>query len=152
MRKDINMQRLIQLIILIAWFSVSILMMCTQVYADLLDSIQILKISPRDERAVIKTSDRELKIIKVGDVLQVQSTEFKVQSPEIEMKSELSPKTTELKVIEIAKVRVVLEENTEKGIETVIIRFEDGKQRIERIKKTPDKQPLLYKPQADIKD
>jgi hypothetical protein len=50
------------------------------------------------------------------------------------------------KVIEIVEGRIVIEERTEKGPETVIIRFESGKQRIERIRKTGDKQPVLYAP------
>jgi hypothetical protein len=51
------------------------------------------------------------------------------------------------KIVEITKGRVVIEEKTDSGPETVIIRLEDGKQRVERIKKGVDKQPLLLRPQ-----
>jgi hypothetical protein len=50
------------------------------------------------------------------------------------------------KVTEIVEDRIVIEEKTERGVETVIIRFADGKQRIERIRKVGDKQPVLYAP------
>ncbi len=99
------------------------------VFADSFDSIHVLKISPQDERAVIKTTDRELKIIKVGDSIGQNG-----------------------KVVEIAKGRVVIEVKTADGIEKVVIRLEDGKQKIERIRKTPDKQPLLYAPGHEGKE
>ncbi|MBI4697775.1 MAG: hypothetical protein HY758_02365 [Nitrospirae bacterium] len=97
------------------------------VFADSLDSIQIIKISPQDERAVIKATDGGLKIIKVGDSIGENG-----------------------KIIEIAKGRVVIEEKTADGMEKVIIRLEDGKQKIERIRKTADKQPLLYAPSTNM--
>ena len=50
------------------------------------------------------------------------------------------------KVIEITEGRVVIEEKTEKGPETVIIRVEDGKQRVERIRKSKEEAPPLYSP------
>ncbi len=99
------------------------------VFAQSIEEIRIIKISPQDERAVIKTTDRELKIIKVGDSVGQNG-----------------------KITEITKGRVVIDERTADGIETVIIRFENGNQKIERIKKVADKQPLLYKPQTGIKD
>ena len=46
-----------------------------------------------------------------------------------------------LRVIEISEGRVVFEERTNKGLETVIIRVENGKQKIERISKVPDSGP-----------
>jgi hypothetical protein len=122
MRKDINMQRLKLLLILIAFFSVSSLINCTQVHADLLDNIQIIKIAPKDERAIVKMPEGEMKIIRVGDQIGDSG-----------------------KIVEITKGRVIVEEKREKGIETVIIRLENGKQTIERIKRTPDKQPEIYK-------
>ncbi|MEW6215867.1 MAG: hypothetical protein AB1478_11815, partial [Nitrospirota bacterium] len=65
-----------------------------------------------------------------------------------------------LRVVEITKGRVVIEEKTDKGIETVIIRLEDEvpsyglrvtgsglkKQRIERIRKALEESPMLYVP------
>ncbi len=112
-------------------------------YAESIEDILVLKISPQDERAVIKTSERRLKIIKIGDELTVQSSENKKES-------------SKFKVTEITKGRVVFEEMTNEGLETVIIRVEDEdgsgltKQKIERIRKTADKQPLLLKPVLDM--
>ncbi len=48
------------------------------------------------------------------------------------------------KVTEITEGRVVLEEKNGNEVETVIIRLEDGKQRVERIKKLGEKQPEFY--------
>ena len=153
-------------------FGLSIFMMSSSVCAGSVENIRVIKISPQDERAVIKTSGRKLRIIRVGDVIrvkQVQDSEFRVQSPEEEniegsgghvpgagMKKKV--RRSELRVVEIAAGRVVFEEVTDEGLETVIIRVEDDssesgvqgskikKQRIEMIRKTADKQPLLYKP------
>jgi hypothetical protein len=47
-------------------------------------------------------------------------------------------------VTEISEARIVLEEKTKKGIETIIIRVENGKQKIERISKIPDTKPIPY--------
>lgn len=49
------------------------------------------------------------------------------------------------KVVEITSGRVVIEESTERGKETVIIRLEEGRQTIERLKKAPDTRPEIYK-------
>ena len=51
------------------------------------------------------------------------------------------------KVVEITAGRVVIEEQAERSMETVIIRLEEGRQTVERLKKTPDTRPELYKPQ-----
>lgn len=93
-------------------------------YADFYDSIHLLKISPQDERAVVKMEDGSTRIIKLGDVIGKNG-----------------------KIIEITAGRVVIEEQTERGIETVIIRLEDGRQKIERISRMPDRQPHLLKVQ-----
>ena len=74
------------------------------------NDITILKISAKDERAVMKTPDNNLKLLKVGD-----------------------PLGDRLTIIEIAAGRVVLEEAKEQGTETIIIRLENGEQRIERM-------------------
>ena len=39
------------------------------VFAHSLDEIKIVKISPKDERAVIKTHGTDLQVIRVGDSL-----------------------------------------------------------------------------------
>lgn len=83
------------------------------------DTIQVLKIAGQDERAVIKTPDGKMQIINVGDQIGDRG-----------------------KVVEIAKDRIVIEEKKGNKIEKVIIRLENGKQRIERITKAADVQPL----------
>ncbi len=135
----------------------------SSVYAESVENIKVIKISPQDERAVIRTTDRKLQIIKVGDVIRVpgyrlrvngqrksglrvadkESAEFKVHSSEHRVQG---PGRSELRVIEITSGRVVFEERTERGIETVIVRVEDGKQRIERIRKVGEELPILYRP------
>ena len=87
------------------------------------ESIHILRIIEQDEKAMIKLPDGRMHILKVGDSIGKKG-----------------------RVIEIVEGRIVIEERTEKGPETVIIRFENGKQRIERIRKAGDKQPVLYSP------
>lgn len=114
-------------------------------FADYIDSIQLLKISPKDERAIIKTPAGKMQIIKVGDSLAIRD-----RSPR-ETKNNLDKATSEprvlhrsLKVTEITNGRVVLE-TTDESKETIIIRLENGKQNIERIRKTPGNKPVLYK-------
>lgn len=87
------------------------------------EDIQILKISPEDESAVIKAVGGTIQTLKVGDRIGDKG-----------------------KVVEIVEGRIVIEERTGQGIETVIIRFADGKQRIERIRKVGDREPMLYSP------
>ncbi len=88
-----------------------------------IESIHILGIVEQEEKAMIKLPDGKMHILKVGDPIGKNG-----------------------KVIEIVEGRIVIEESTEKGPETVIIRFEKGKQRIERIRRVGDKQPVLYSP------
>lgn len=95
------------------------------VMAASLDTIQVLKISPQDQRAVVKTPDGTMQIIKPGDMVGNDS-----------------------KVVEVTAGRVMFEEKTGSEKETVIIRLEDGKQQVERIKKAPEKQVHLYSPRS----
>ncbi len=88
-----------------------------------LESIQILRIVEQDEKAITKLPDGRMHILKVDDSIGKNG-----------------------KVIEIVEGRIVIEEKADKGSETVIIRFEDGKQKIERIRKVGNKQPVLYSP------
>jgi len=88
-----------------------------------IESMQVIQIIPQEEKAIIKTPDGRMEVIKVGDSIGKSG-----------------------KVVEIVEGRIVIEERTEKGPDTVIIRFEKGKQRIERIRKAGDKQPILYAP------
>jgi Tfp pilus assembly protein PilP len=84
-----------------------------------LENIQLLRISPSDERAVVKASDGKLKVIKVGDAIGDKGGQ----------------------IIEIAEGRVVVEEKGDRETEKVIIRLEGGKQRIERIRKQGESSP-----------
>jgi len=95
-----------------------------------IDTIQVLKIAAHDERAVIKTPDGKMQIIKVGDPIGDHG-----------------------KVIEIAVDRFVLEEQKGKETEKVIIRLIDGKQKVERLKKTGEQSaPLLAPAEKDVKE
>ncbi len=89
------------------------------------DALQILKISPQDERAVIKTPDGKMQIIKVGDPIGDHG-----------------------KVSGISRDRMVVEEKKDRNIERIVIRLENGKQRVERISRVGEKRPLLYAPAA----
>ncbi|GBD99029.1 hypothetical protein BMS3Abin07_01060 [bacterium BMS3Abin07] len=93
------------------------------VYAQSIEDISILKISPQDHRAVIKTPDGKDTIIKAGDSMGERG-----------------------KVTEITAGRVVVEEKTETGIDKVIIRFDGKKQTVQRISRTVGKRPLFYAP------
>lgn len=90
--------------------------------ADTVDSLHLLKISPQDERAVVKMEDGAKKIIQPGDAIGKNG-----------------------RVIEITSGRVVIEEQTDGGREMVIIRLEEGRQRTERLSRLPDSKTMLYK-------
>jgi hypothetical protein len=81
-----------------------------------IEAIQVLKIAGQDGRAVIKTADGKMQIIKPGDSLGANA-----------------------KVIEIAADRVVIEEKKGNETEKVIIRLENGKQHVERIRQSGEK-------------
>lgn len=87
------------------------------------DTIQVLKIAAQDERAVIRTPDGKTQIIKPGDSLGANG-----------------------KVTEIAVDRVVIEEKKGNETEKVIIRLINGKQKVERMKKTGEQAPAMYAP------
>ena len=95
------------------------------------ESVQVVRIMEQDERAVIKTPDGNMRVVKVGDVIG---------------KGDLGVPGSGLRVVEISEGRIVFEEKTDKGMETVIVRIEEGKQRVERIRKFGDKQAPLYAP------
>jgi hypothetical protein len=80
--------------------------------AATVDTIQVLKISPQDGRAVVKILDGKTRIIKVGDIVD-----------------------NDFKVAEISGDTIVLEERKRKGstVEKVIIRLVDGKQMVQRM-------------------
>lgn len=88
-----------------------------------LDKVQFLKISPQDAKAVVKLPDGKLQVVKPGDAVVENVT-----------------------VQEIAQGRIVLDDKSGKDVETVIVRMESGKQRIERLKTKPDDSPMLVAP------
>ena len=101
-------------------------------------SIQVLRFLDNAEGAIVKTADGKTKTIKVGDV--IGKSEFGVMSSEfgVNDKKDKPVQSAGLRVTEISEGRIVFEERTNRGIETVIIRVEAGKQKIERISKVGD--------------
>ena len=95
----------------------------TSAYASPLDQVQFIKIAPKDARAVIKEADGKLKVIKEGDVI-----------------------ADGLLVKEIAPGRIVLEEKTEEGTETVLVTIANDRAKIERLKKKPENKPVTVAP------
>ena len=89
-----------------------------------LESVQVMRIVPQDGKALIQVPGGKPRIIRSGDLIGEKS-----------------------RVAEIAEGRIVIEERTATGIETVIIRVEGKKQRVERIKKVEEQPPVLLRPQ-----
>lgn len=110
----------------VALFITVVSLFATIVFAATLDKIQFIKIAPQDAKAVIKADDGKLKVIKPGDVIGDAVT-----------------------VKEIVSGRIVLEEKTDQGTETVIVRMENGRSRIERLRKQPAIRPILVAPSKD---
>jgi len=81
------------------------------------DSIQVIKIAPQDKRAIIKAQDGQMRIIQAGETLQAEN------------KAQLIPG---LRVDEISTGRIVIIENKDNKVVTDIVRFENGKQWIEK--------------------
>jgi len=100
-----------------------LLLLADNVFAGSLDKVQFIKIAPKDEKAVIKAADGKLVVIKPGDAVGENVT-----------------------VKEIATGRIVLEEKTDKGFETVIIRMVNDKAKIERLSRIPENRPVLTAP------
>ncbi|MBI5101957.1 MAG: hypothetical protein HZB33_09020 [Nitrospirae bacterium] len=125
-------KRRVHLFVLTMAFVIGPFLITIPVLAGVVETIQVLKISPQDGWAVIKTPDGDMWIIKVGDMIRDHQS--------------AGQKNNGATVIEITSGRVVFEEMTATGKETVIVRLEDGKQRTERIRKSPDNQPVIFKP------
>jgi ribosomal protein S4E len=111
---------LLALMVLISHLAASVRVQAQEITVE---SIQILRINEQDEKAMIKLPDGRMQILKAGDSIGKNG-----------------------KVTEIVEGRIVIEERTEKGLETIIIRIEKGKQRIERIRKIGEGPPGLYSP------
>lgn len=101
----------------------SALFVAATAVAGSLDKVQFIKIAPKDEKAVIKGADGTLRVIKPGDTIGDGVT-----------------------VKEVATGRIVLEEKTDRGPETIIVRMSNDRARIERLSKTPGSRPLLMAP------
>ncbi len=100
-------------------FIIIILCLHQPLWAETLDDMKVIKISPKDGKAVVKfIHQKELEIIKVGDII-----------------------TDGARIIEIAKGRVVMEKTNDLGMELIVIRLENGKQWTERISKTATDKP-----------
>jgi hypothetical protein len=98
--------------------------------AQVYDDIKVLKISQKDQRAVIKIGHNNLRVVGLGDSIRKNS-----------------------RIIEISQGRIVMEEITDMGKEIIIIRLENGKQRVERIKKAEEEsKPFLVPLPAENKD
>lgn len=107
----------------ISLLTTTLLSIAATAFAATLDNVQFIKIAPQDAKAVIKTADGKLQVIKPGDLIGETVT-----------------------VKEIATGRIVLEENTGKGVETIIVRMVNDKAKIERLSRTPERRPLLMAP------
>ena len=176
------------------------------VFADLLDKIQIIKISARDKQAIVRMDDGKMRILKVGEEIvirpgeesvasekdtkqnpadrQMMAKERKASGADKEARTGLTPGETKSErekiggpenrpvsakndiatgrkatVEEIAAGRIVLEEKTKSGLETIILRLApkdsraenkampkdnggipETKTTIERISKKPEQQ------------
>jgi len=109
-----------------------VLLLATTAFAAPLDKIQFIKISPQDSKAVVRTIDGKMQVVKPGDTVVENIT-----------------------VKEIIPGRVILEKNTPNGIETLIVRMDGDKTRIERMRRQPEKSqqmvaPASNKPSSDV--
>jgi hypothetical protein len=80
-----------------------------------IESIQVLRIVSQENKALIEFPTGKPRIIRTGDSIGEKG-----------------------KIVEIAEGRIVVEERTATGIETVIIRVEGKKQRVERVRKVEE--------------
>lgn len=98
-------------------------LLATTAFAAALDKIQFIKVSAQDSKAVVRGIDGKMQVIKPGDTVVENIT-----------------------VKEIIPGRIILEEKTSKGVETLIVRVDGGKTRIERLRRQPDSGPTLVAP------
>jgi len=85
-----------------------------------LDTIQYLKISPYDPRAVVRGGDGKMLVVKPGDMIADNAT-----------------------VKEIVPERIIVEEQTVNGLVTVIVREDNGHIRIERSREIAEHEPTV---------
>ncbi|OGU16939.1 MAG: hypothetical protein A2076_00010 [Geobacteraceae bacterium GWC2_53_11] len=104
-------------------FLFAALLSATTVFAAPLDKVQFIKVSAQDSKAVVRGADGKMQVIKPGDIVVENIT-----------------------VKEIIPGRIILEEKTSKGVETLIVRVDGAKTRIERLRRQPDSGPTLVAP------
>ncbi len=93
-------------------------------FAADLDGVQFMKIAAAEQRAVVKLANGSLKLVRIGDQVGAAA----------------------LHISEISEGRVVLVDAGQDGPETIIVRLENGQQRIERISRQIE-QPIYIAPQ-----
>ncbi len=79
-----------------------------------LDKVQFIKISPQDQKAVMKTPDGKLQVVKPGDVVGEKT-----------------------KIVQINEGQIVLERPGRYGTETLIVTLQNGQQKIDRMERRP---------------
>jgi hypothetical protein len=92
-------------------------------YPFSLDGLEILRISSREQAAVIKTDDTGVRLVRVGD-----------------------PIGTDGRVVRIDSNVLVIREDQDGQAVTAIIRLEDGRQTIRTVRDIGDRRPALYQP------
>ncbi len=125
---------------ILSYLAALLLLSPLPVHANPLDKIHFVKISEPEGKAVIKDIDGKLRMVGVGDVISAEEK----GTDSTAAKKKKKQKTTEesLRVVEIAKDRVLLERMTKDGPEKIIVRLENGKQSIEIMSKAMPKPPV----------
>ena len=90
-------------------------------YAQPIDSVRIVKLSPNDNTAVIKFDTAEMKIIRLGDII-----------------------FDAFKLTELSETRAVFDNIGSKIGERIIIRMENGEQKMERLTLLPETASHYY--------
>lgn len=81
------------------------------------ESIQVIKIAPQDKRAIVKAADGKMRILQAGETVQGEDKAHAVPG---------------LRIDDVFTDRIVIVESRDGVSSKVIIRFENGKQWIER--------------------
>ena len=100
---------------------VGMLTITASAYAQSIDSIRIIKLSPAEDTLVIKLDDSEMKIIRVGDII-----------------------LDAFKLAELSENRAVFDNIRSKIGERIIIRMENGEQKMERLTLLPETASHYY--------
>lgn len=100
-----------------------LLLPLAEVFAFSPEAIEILKISPSDGVAVIRTPGKPPRPVKVGDQIDAHK-----------------------KVIEIAEELLVLRETIEGKEAAIILRARDGRQSVQRVSDMTEERRALYLP------